>query len=158
MSWCSALARGRHGSPTEISGDPLLVLVLAAPEKHPNAEERRLFYVALTRLRRLVFVLADGGPPSPVVLELIEGNYDVAVFGRLLEKGWPCPTCVRGHLMRGETARNKGAFSGCSNRPYCEHTQRPCPACGSGLPVEAEGASCCRDCGQRLEACPACDG
>ena len=152
------LCTGRHGFPTEIADDPLLDLVLSRPEKHPNAEERRLFYVALTRARRHVVVLADGGPPSPFVVELIEGNYDVAVFGRLPEKDVPCPRCVRGHLVRRENARNKGAFYGCSNWPYCEHTQRPCPACSSGLPVEAEGGFRCRHCGQRLEACPACDG
>ncbi len=152
------LCTGRHGFPTEIDDDPLLDLVLAEPEKHPDAEERRLFYVALTRARRHVFVLAHGGPPSPFVLELIDGNYDVAIFGRLPEKEVPCPTCVRGHLVRRENARNKGAFYGCSNWPYCEYTQRPCPACGRGLPVEAEGGFRCRDCGQRLEACPACGG
>ena len=152
------LCTGRHGFPTEIADDPLLDLVLATPEKHPNAEERRLFYVALTRARRQVFVLADGGPPSPFVLELIEGDYDVAVFGRLPEDDVPCPTCVRGHLVRRENPRKRGAFYGCSNWPYCEHTQRPCPACGRGLPVEAEGGFRCRDCGQRIGACPACDG
>ena len=61
------LCTGRHGFPTEIADDPLLDLVLSAPESHPNGEERRLFYVALTRARRHVFVLADGGPPSPFV-------------------------------------------------------------------------------------------
>ena len=81
------------------------------------------------------------GPPSPFVMELIEGNYDVAIFGRLPDKDVPCPTCVRGHLVRRENPRKRGAFYGCSNWPYCEHTQRPCPACGRGLPVEAEGVS-----------------
>ena len=152
------LCKGRHGFPTEIDDDPLLDLVLARPEKHPDAEERRLFYVALTRARRHVFVLADGGPPSPFVLELIEGNYAVAIFGRLPEKEVPCPTCVSGHLVCRENARNKGAFYGCSNWPYCEHTQRPCPVCRRGLPVEAEGGFRCRDCGQRFEACPECGG
>ena len=152
------LCTGRHGFPTEIDDDPLLDLVLAKPEKHPDAEERRLFYVALTRARRHVFALAEAGPPSPFVLELLEGNYDVAIFGRLPEKEVPCPTCVRGHLVCRENARNKGAFYGCSNWPYCEHTQRPCPVCRRGLPVEAEGGFRCRDCGQRLKACPACDG
>ena len=152
------LCTGRHGFPTEIADDPLLDLVLSAPEKHPNAEERRLFYVALTRARRHAFVLADGGPPSPFVLELINGNYDVAVFGRLPEKETPCPRCVRGHLVRRENTRNKGAFYGCSNWPYCEHRQPPCPACGRGLPVEADGGFRCRDCGQLMEACPACGG
>ena len=46
------LCSGKYGFPTEIADDPLLDLVLAAPEGHPNAEERRLFYVAITRARR----------------------------------------------------------------------------------------------------------
>ena len=149
---------GRHGFPTEIDDDPLLDLVLAAPEQHPNAEERRLFYVALTRARRQVFVLAEGGPPSPFVVELIEGDYDVGVFGRLPEKGVPCPTCVRGHLVRRESAHNKCAFYGCSNWPYCEHTQPPCPVCRKGLPIQGKGGFLCRDCGQRIEGCPSCGG
>ncbi len=149
---------GRHGFPTEIADDPLLDLVLAEPEKHPNAEERRLFYVALTRARRHVFVLAEGGPASPFVEELIDGKFDVAVFGRLPEKDVPCPTCVKGHLVRRQNSQGGGDFYGCSNWPYCEHRQPPCPACGRGLPVKAEGGFRCRDCGQKIEACPACDG
>ncbi len=48
----SGLCSGKYGFPAEIVDDPLLDLVLAAPEHHPNAEERRLFYVAVTRARR----------------------------------------------------------------------------------------------------------
>ena len=152
------LCSGRYGFPTEIAVDPLLDLVLSAPERHPNAEERRLFYVALTRARRHVFVLAEGGPPSLFVQELIDGDYDVEVFGRLPEKDVPCPACVNGHLVRRENARNKGTFYGCSNRPYCGYTQPPCPVCGRGIPVEADNAFRCRDCGQAIEACPDCGG
>ncbi|MDE0620324.1 MAG: topoisomerase DNA-binding C4 zinc finger domain-containing protein [Bryobacterales bacterium] len=152
------LCTGRHGFPTEITDDPLLDLVLSAPEEHSNAEERRLFYVAPTRARRHVFVLADGGPPSPFVVELIGGNYDVAVFGQLPGKDVPCPTCVNGHLVHRESAHGKGAFYGCSNWPYCEHRQPPCPSCGRGLPVKAKGGFRCRDCGQQIEACPSCGG
>ncbi|MCY4098125.1 MAG: UvrD-helicase domain-containing protein, partial [Rhodospirillales bacterium] len=61
------LCSGKYGFPAEIADDPLLDLVLAAPEAHPNAEERRLLYVAVTRARRQVFLLADGGPPSEFV-------------------------------------------------------------------------------------------
>ena len=152
------LCTGRHGFPTEITDDPLLELVLSAPEKHPDAEERRLFNVALTRVRRRVFLLADGGPPSPFVLEVINGSYDVSVFGGLPEKEAPCPRCVRGHLVRRENKRNKAAFYGCSNWPYCDHRQPPCPVCGNGLAVRADSAFRCRDCGQLIVACPSCSG
>ena len=150
------LCAGRRGFPAEIADDPLLDLVLAAPDEHPNAEERRLLYVAMTRARRHIFLLADRGPPSPFVLELLDGNYDIDVFGRLPEKEAPCPRCVKGSLVRRENSRRGSAFYGCSNWPYCEHRQPPCPACGKGLPVEADGGFRCRDCRQSIAACPAC--
>ena len=74
------LCAGKYGFPTEMPDDPLINLVLAAPETHPDAEERRLFYVAMTRARRAVFLLADGGTPSSFVQELIDGSYDITVF------------------------------------------------------------------------------
>ena len=152
------LCAGKHGFPVEIADDPLLDLVMAAPEAHPNAEERRLLYVALTRARRQVFLLAEGGPPSAFVTELIDGGYDITVFGRLPEGDVPCPQCNEGRLERRENARDGNIFYGCSNWPYCEHTERPCPKCGTGLPVRSGGAFRCRDCGGSIEGCPSCSG
>lgn len=151
------LCAGKYGFPAEVDDDPLLDLVLSAPEPHPNAEERRLFYVAMTRARRQVFLLADEEPPSSFVRELLEKNYDVAVFGRLPEEDVPCPRCVRGRLVRRERARDKRAFYGCSNS-YCDYAQPPCPACGTGLPTRTEEGFRCRDCNEAIEACPACGG
>ena len=152
------LCSGKHGFPSEIDDDPLLDLVLAVPEGYPNAEERRLLYVAITRARRRVFLLAEGGPTSPFAMELIDGGYDVTVFGRSPDGDVPCPVCIKGRLKRRESKRNGGIFYGCSNWPYCGHTQRPCPVCGKGLAVKADGAFRCRDCGLSIEGCPDCDG
>lgn len=55
--------RGDHrrelpgGLPSKVEDDPLLALAMPAPERYPHAEERRLFYVALTRTRRSVLLL-----------------------------------------------------------------------------------------------------
>ena len=152
------LCSGKHGFPAEIVDDPLIDLVLAAPEAHPNAEDRRLLYVALTRARRQAYLLADGGPPSEFVTELIDGGYAVEVFGRPSEGDVPCPRCAGGRLIRRENARGGGVFYGCSNFPLCEHTARACPRCGNGLPVRSGEAFRCRDCGIAIEACPVCDG
>jgi len=66
------LQDGRHGFPSQIRDDPLIALVMPAPESFPHAEERRLFYVAITRGRRRVYLLADVHQPSPFVRELEE--------------------------------------------------------------------------------------
>ena len=116
------LCSGKHGFPVEIADDPLLDLVLAAPEAHPNPEERRLLYVAITRARRQVFLLTGGGPPSSFARELVDGGYDIAVFGRPPEDDVSCPRCKEGRLERRGNARDRGIFYGCSNWPYCEHT------------------------------------
>ena len=152
------LCSGKYGFPAEVADDPLLNIVLAAPEGHPNAEERRLLYVAVTRAKRGVYLLADGGPLSPFITELMNDGYDVTEFGRLPESDVACPTCVDGRLERRKNTRDRRVFYGCSHYPYCEHTQPACPYCRTGLPVKTDGVFRCRDCGQSVEACPACDG
>ena len=49
----------KFGFPSEIVDDPLLDLVLPEPEEFDHAEERRLFYVAMTRARKTVTVSAN---------------------------------------------------------------------------------------------------
>jgi len=152
------LRAGKYGFPAEITDDPLLDLVLAAPEAHPNAEERRLLYVAITRARRQVFLLADGRTPSTFASELVDGGYDISVFGRPPEGDVPCPRCTEGRLVRLENSQDGSTFYGCLNFPLCEYTSRPCPKCGSGLPVKFDSSYRCRDCEGSIEACPACGG
>ncbi len=47
-----------YGFPSGIQNDPVLNMVLEEDVMFPNAEERRLFYVAITRARKGVFLLA----------------------------------------------------------------------------------------------------
>ncbi len=152
------LCSGNYGFPSEFNDDPILDLVLAAPEEHPNAEERRLFYVAMTRARRGVYLLADSGPPSSFVRELIQDGYDVTVFGRPLDKDVACPKCEDGRLEQRENSQDGGKFYGCSNWPYCDYTQSACPICRNGLLVKTGEKYRCRDCGHSVQICPNCDG
>ena len=152
------LCSGKYGFPAEIEDDPLLDLVLASAEGYPDAEERRLLYVAVTRARRHVFLLVENGPPSSFAMELARDGYDVTVFGRPPGGDVPCPVCVEGRLTRRENRQSGSLFYGCSNYPYCEHRQRPCPDCGKGLVVKADGGFRCRDCGHAIESCPKCSG
>ena len=62
------------GIPSQIDDDPLLELVLPPPhgEAFAYAEERRLFYVALTRARHGTYLITHPTFPSAFVLELLE--------------------------------------------------------------------------------------
>ena len=148
------LGSGKYSFPSEIVDDPLLDLVLPEPEQYPNAEERRLMYVALTRAERLVFLLADGGFPSPFVLELIDEDYHVEVLGQPPEPDARCLACGEGRLQRRRAA--SGYFYGCSHWSYCEHTQPPCPKCAKNLPAKAGDGSYLCACGARHHPCGSC--
>ena len=153
------LCSGKYGFPSEIADDPLLELVLAARERHSNAEERRLLYVAITRAKCGVYLLADGELPFTFVKELLLDGYDVTSFGRLPESDVACPRCVvDGRLERRQNSQDQSVFYGCSHYPYCEYKQPTCSHCETGLVVKVESTFRCRDCGQSFEDCPDCEG
>ncbi len=148
---------GRYGFPTEITDDPLLDLVLAAPEEHANAEERRIFYVALTRAKRRTYLLEEGGPRSAFVEELLLAGGRIDTFGLPNADHRRCPECGTGRLMLRTPEGGRG-FYGCSNYPYCGHTQPPCPNCEQGLPARDGDTVRCPECRQQVEGCRQCNG
>ena len=64
------VSEGAYGVPSQIEDDELLNLVIPRPETYPYAEERRLFYVALTRASRGVFILFNQSKPSRYISEI----------------------------------------------------------------------------------------
>jgi DNA helicase-4 len=118
------LTRGRYGFPSNIEDDPVLDLAMADPDAFPHAEERRLFYVALTRARRAVTLFAVTGQESPFVVELLdEQKLDLrAADGARPVHVQVCPACKNGTLVprRGPY----GKFLGCSNFPRCRQTAK----------------------------------
>jgi len=75
------LSSGDYGFPCMIEDDPVLDLVMARDDSYPNAEERRVFYVAATRAREHVYLLADRNSVSPFIAEIANGDYNVTVTG-----------------------------------------------------------------------------
>lgn len=61
---------GRNGFPSQISDDPLLSFVLKNSDNFPNSEERRLFYVAMTRAKEKLFLMHSQEFPSKFIREL----------------------------------------------------------------------------------------
>ena len=60
-----------YGFPSGVSDDPVLDYVLTNSDQFPYGEERRLFYVAITRAKLMTMVLYDKRFPSVFVNEFL---------------------------------------------------------------------------------------
>jgi DNA helicase-4 len=153
----AGLTANRYGFPSEIENDPLLDLVLAKPDSYAHAEERRLFYVALTRARHQVHLLVDRTRPSTFALELLNENYDIETVGRGVDDKNVCPECRSGMIEE-----KRPGFAACSNYPFCTFVAPKCSECGKGfmLPVrdDPENLYHCTDehCHGTAPRCPKC--
>ena len=145
----------RYGFPCRVEDDPILELVMPPTlgQPYPNAEERRLFYVALTRARKGAYLVADANRPSPFVRELVETCPEVRSQGDLSHR---CPACRRGALIPSQS----GKTLRCSIYPGCQHQAPRCPNCRSGhaiLNPDRTSATCTNpDCHQPPKVCPRC--
>ena len=71
----------RYGFPAKIEDDPVFSLVIREDRAIEYAEERRLFYVALTRTKNRVFCIAPEQNPSEFLLELKRDFRNVILRG-----------------------------------------------------------------------------
>jgi len=146
------------GFPSMIVDDPLLSLVSPEVEPYPNAEERRVMYVAVTRARRTVTILVSEARPSVFVEELMkEPKFGLVVPLEAQKHTHTCPGCDGRLLhMAGKDGRDWYRFE--RVKP-CGIRMPACPACGVGLPVRSRtsGDLVCGDCGETHRACPSCE-
>ncbi|MYF23092.1 MAG: helicase IV, partial [Chloroflexi bacterium] len=148
----------RRGFPSQIEDDPLLDLVAPPAEPFEFAEERRCFYVALTRARHGVYLLADPLRPSPFVTELLEhAEADIRLVGGAAAQPRQilhCPRCEGGRLIQAR----RGQSLRCSLWPHCDYLAPLC-SCGAGhILVGQDLRVCCTNagCSARPERCPNC--
>jgi DNA helicase IV len=152
------LRSGRFGFPCEIEDDPVVQLVLAGDDVFPNSEERRVFYVALTRARKQVFVLADAEKISGFANELVEDNSSMTVIGDkpILVK---CPQCKNGIIHK---VRHNGIMIvSCNQYPVCSYRPNICPECREGFlfqdPEDSSKYLCSNhSCNFTTQVCPRC--
>lgn len=146
----------RMGFPSQIDDDPLLNLALPPMRGHPfpHAEERRLFYVAATRAKRAVYLIADQIHTSSFVRELVQDYEGIRRIGDPAPSSAPdCPRCG-GYLVESRTGRTLR----CVNYPMCKHQAPRCETCKQGYSLSDGQISKCsnRRCESSPMACPSC--
>ena len=65
------------GFPSKIVDYPLLQEIDDRKDEIPDAEERRLFYVALTRTKKRIYILVPRENPSPFLLEIAKEGVEL---------------------------------------------------------------------------------
>ncbi|WP_287106813.1 3'-5' exonuclease [Mesorhizobium sp.] len=117
------VSEGDYGVPSRIEDDELLNLVIPQPETFAYAEERRLFYVALTRASRGVYLITNSRQPSRYIRELCEIAGDEVRYetieGAALRQ---CPVCLVGQMVEKRN-KNGTVFHGCNQFPGCRHSE-----------------------------------
>ena len=75
-----------YGFPSKIEDDPVLAFVIKGDRSIDYAEERRLFYVAMTRTKNRVFIIAPEKNPSEFLLEIKRDYKNVVLRGEWNEE------------------------------------------------------------------------
>jgi DNA helicase-4 len=135
------------GFPNKMTDDPMLSLLLSDDEEYRFAEERRLFYVALTRTKNEVVLLI----PTDVSLfaeELVTDNDFLFTANNEKLSKTNCPYCQTGHLLIRTNPIRNNQFLGCSHYPSCNQTFHSieflentilCTSCKSGFMTKRKG-------------------
>jgi len=145
------------GFPSNVEDDPVLNLVKTVKEnEYYHAEERRLFYVAMTRARYQTHILCDVIKPSIFANEIQEEEYKTVVTkndsGLIL-----CPQCKLGYLINKTQDRRKRPFYQCSRADVCDYVGLNCE-CGGVLTRNDHTVNCSNElCSKEKMICDKCE-
>ena len=136
---------GKFGFPCQIEDDPIIKLVMYEDKSMPFAEERRLFYVAMTRTKNRVYIATPKQKPSRFLVELIK-DYHLPLSEEINMQtvdlfNLRCPVC--GFPLKYEFNKNYGlSLWICTNEAeVCDfmtndkvhkHDICKCPKCQDG--------------------------
>lgn len=113
---------GTMGFPADIADSPVLKYVLSEPDAYAFSEERRVFYVGITRAKKHTWVLYDKNNPSPFVKEFVCTPKTKSQNTNEIPKSERCPKCNCGRIItikRGIAVNgNPYSFLACSNEKY----------------------------------------
>ncbi len=110
------LNQGIMGMPAARENHPIAEVLLTKLDPYPHAEERRLFYVAITRAREQTILISDSSRISPFVFEI---NPKLKGSGVKV-----CPKCHRGILEEHRSRKTGKIYYSCTNKSGgCHYTR-----------------------------------
>lgn len=117
---------GTIGFPSQISDSPVLKYVLSEPDAYAFSEERRVFYVGITRAKKHTWVLYDMNNPSPFVKEFVNTLEPKVKPNAGIPESELCPKCRCGRIkvIKKGVAVNGNPYTtfACSNEKYgCDY-------------------------------------
>lgn len=119
---------GTIGFPSQISDSPVLKYVLSEPDAYAFSEERRVFYVGITRAKKHTWVLYDINNPSPFVKEFVKTLEPETRPGAGIPDSELCPKCHCGRIkvIKKGVAVNGNPYTtfSCTNEKYgCDYIE-----------------------------------
>jgi len=135
------------GFPNKMTDDPMLSLLLSDDEEYRFAEERRLFYVALTRTKNKVVLLIPTDASLFTEELLVDNDLLFTTNNEKLSKT-NCTYCQTGYLIIRDNLLKNNQFLGCSHYPICNQTYNNieilentilCTSCKSGYMTKRSG-------------------
>lgn len=137
-----------YGFPSKIEDDPVLAFVVKEDLSIEYAEERRLFYVAMTRTKNRIFFIAPEQNPSEFLLELKHDFKNIVLKGNWNEDPTAVPSFKKSCPMCGYPMqfRYKAAYGLrlhiCTNDPEVCGFMTNTPAAGKLSIIKCDR---CRD-------------
>jgi len=143
------MENSQYGFPNKLADDPLITVLLSRKEDFRHAEERRLFYIALTRTKNKVYLLILNRNSSEFFNEIREYSNSLEIFAQSNSAvRVDCPWCETGMLMIRQNGTTSEKFLGCSHYPHCNQSYKDidilknplhCDVCGSGFLIKKKG-------------------
>jgi len=102
---------GLYGFPSQIQDQPIIDYFLGTKDNFTFSEERRLFYVALTRAKKKVWLVVNKYDKSSFIREL-----QYYYSNEFESERFSCPKCGKRLIKKNG---KYGPFLGCANYPDC---------------------------------------
>lgn len=135
------LKMARFGFPSQVTQDPIMSMLVPSEGDYPFSEERRVFYVALTRAKHFVAIIASKVARSAFFDDLSTSSIVSLEDGSGLVTSADCPSCQTGILVNAHPNRINGYAWQCSLAKYCDGKAKYCRTCNRAPDIPGQPCS-----------------